>query len=531
MKATAVHAHGSRDLETWRQVVRNLLSKHISPADIEWHDPDTDAALFSETASVVHAAATPLGTPVVKVLRQRSTRGMPMASAAPTRVAPGFIALAQRVLFHHDPARWNILYTCAFRLMILRQTGLLRNSVDPDVRKLELWAKAIRRDAHKMKAFVRFRRTDSPATENDAVIIPDYYVAWYKPQYRIVRLVAPFFARRFGVLRWSILTPNESAHWNGQKLVFGPGATQREAVRGDPMEELWKTYYANIFNPARINPAAMQREMPKRFWALLPEAELIDELLRKAPKQLGSMIEASPRVERSALDYIPEDIRRQTRTEGVTPESSADARSVSLRVLAAAATSCQGCDLYRRATCTVFGAGPIDAPLMLIGEQPGDQEDREGFAFVGPAGEVLDDALLKAGISRGTIYITNAVKHFKWTPQERGKRRIHAKPGVAEARACRPWLEHEVWLVRPKLIIALGATAAHSLLGSGFRVAKDRGKINMSGDLLGLTRPVIATFHPSAILRATDGQIREELFSHLVEDLRRGWEIASQVNS
>lgn len=183
-----------------------------------------------------------------------------------------------------------------------------------------------------------------------------------------------------------------------------------------------------------------------------------------------------------------------------------------LASLSEAAAGCQACDLWRRGTQTVFGSGAPDADLMLVGEQPGDKEDLEGEPFVGPAGRVLDRALEAAGIDRGQIYTTNVVKHFKWTP--RGKRRLHQSPNAAEQAACRPWLEAELAVVRPAVLVALGATAAKSLLGSGFRVSRDRGRFVDSP----LAPHVLATVHPSSILR-TDGDQREAAMQGLIDDL------------
>ncbi|HWE82129.1 MAG TPA: UdgX family uracil-DNA binding protein [Gaiellaceae bacterium] len=179
--------------------------------------------------------------------------------------------------------------------------------------------------------------------------------------------------------------------------------------------------------------------------------------------------------------------------------------------LRASVQECRGCPLYANATQAVFGAGPAHAGLMLVGEQPGDQEDRQGLPFVGPAGTVLDRALAEVGIERDDAYLTNTVKHFKWRP--RGTRRIHDKPSLTEQRACRPWLDEEIALVAPRAIVLLGATAAQSLLGREFRVTRDRGRL-LESDLAEI---VMATIHPSAVLRADD---REEAFDGLVADLR-----------
>ena len=188
--------------------------------------------------------------------------------------------------------------------------------------------------------------------------------------------------------------------------------------------------------------------------------------------------------------------------------------------LAADAVDCRACDLWRNASQTVFGEGPPGAALMLVGEQPGDREDRAGRPFVGPAGGVLDEALAAAGIDREQVYVTNAVKHFKW--RAKGKRRIHDKPNRAEVAACRPWLDGELGAVRPRVLVLLGATAAQALLGSGFRVTRERGR-PIQGT--GLAEHVVATVHPSAIVRIRDREERAEAERALADDLRRAAEL------
>src|SRR5437868_5772055 len=180
-----------------------------------------------------------------------------------------------------------------------------------------------------------------------------------------------------------------------------------------------------------------------------------------------------------------------------------------------AATGCKACDLFRTGTQTVFGEGPPKADVMFVGEQPGDYEDREGHPFVGPAGRVLDDALQEVGIDRARVYVTNAVKHFKWVA--RGKRRIHSKPNAREIRACRAWLDAELADVQPRVVVALGATAAQALLGASFRVTQQRGK---PLEDTGLAPYVVATVHPASILRAPDPETREAEGRAFVHDLK-----------
>ena len=186
----------------------------------------------------------------------------------------------------------------------------------------------------------------------------------------------------------------------------------------------------------------------------------------------------------------------------------------SLRSVAAAAKDCRGCHLWSRATQTVFGEGPRSASILFVGEQPGDKEDLAGHPFVGPAGRVLDDALSEAGIDRRRVFVTNAVKHFKWRPS--GKRRLHEKPNSAEIAACRVWLELELRLVKPDIVVALGATAAQALLGRAFRVTKERGKVMSSP----VASRVVATVHPSSILRAPDDASRRAEMRAFVRDLK-----------
>lgn len=214
-----------------------------------------------------------------------------------------------------------------------------------------------------------------------------------------------------------------------------------------------------------------------------------------APRLAKAVSGAGPheREHQSAADYLPE------------------VRSV--ESLRAAEQSCRGCELYKHATHAVGGEGPARAQMVLVGETPGDEEDRRGRPFVGPAGVLLDQALESAGIERSEVFVTNAVKHFKW--EARGKRRLHSKPSAREITACRPWLEAELELIEPRVIVCLGATAAQTLLGPSFRVTKQRGEV-----LEGQSGPVIATYHPAAVLRAPDGDAREQMKQALIDDLR-----------
>ncbi len=464
--------------EAWRAAARRLLAGRVSPGDVLW----------SEAGRLAQG-----------MLLEEETL-LPATGDAPDpgfRVSRRFLDLARAAACHRDPERWPLLYRLLWR-QAHGEPDLLDNEVDDDVRRLASLEKAVRRDSHKMKAFVRFRQVrDGDGTET--------YVAWHRPDHDIVERVAPFFAERFAVMRWSILTPDRSAHWDLARLTFGPGLPRSAAPEADELEDLWRTYYASIFNPARLMVKAMKAELPVRHWATLPEARLIPELIRQAPSRVEGMIESSRRP--AARDFFP-------------PSRDLDA-------LAAACQGCRACDLCERAARAVFGEGPASARLMLVGEQPGDQEDQTGRPFVGPAGQVLDEALALAGVSREEVYLTNAVKHFKFEP--RGVRRIHRTPTLGEAAACRPWLEEEIANIRPEGIVCLGATAARALLGAEFRLIRRRGEFLEDTPWAPW---LLATWHPSALLRIPDEAARAEARRQFVTDLRQAAErLAAPVPS
>jgi uracil-DNA glycosylase len=445
------------DFDGWRDAARALILDGTPPDQVVWQVGDAPGELFAA-----------------------QTATSPPATGAAFSVPRLFIDTARSVILHADHSRFALLHTTLARL---RDTPkLLEDKADPLVRRLDTMAKSVRRDIHKMRAFVRFRETtDDGGTR---------YVAWFEPEHHIVRANAGFFVNRFASMRWSILTPDLSIHWDGRTLSEGPPATRGDAPEGDPIETVWKTYYASIFNPARVKVNAMLKEMPRKYWKNMPETALVGELIAGAQAREAAMIETA----------------RSTAT-GSNIAGAWDA-------LKAEAAGCTRCHLYKPATQTVFGEGPVDARVMLVGEQPGDQEDLAGKPFVGPAGQVLDRALAQAGIDRATVYVTNAVKHFKFEP--RGRRRIHAKPDAGEIDACRWWIEQETMLVRPQTTVALGATAARSLFGRTVTIGRERGRAQTLPD--GGTAWI--TVHPSFLLRLPDEAAKATEFERFVADLR-----------
>jgi DNA polymerase len=447
--------------DAWQEAARGLLREGVPPSDIVW-ESGTDTLL----PGLVPEPAAPERAPVAR------------AVMVPRR----FVARARWVAAHRDPSRWDVMYRVLWRT-VHENRRLLDDETDADVARFEGMLAQVRRDEHKMHAFVRFRRVEAPDDER--------YVAWYRPDHHVAPLAAAFFAERYGEMRWSILTPDVSVHWDGREVRFSPGVPRSEAPSDDQLEELWRAYYAATFNPARLNVRAMKAELPVRHWPTLPEARLIPSLVSGASAAVRSF---TPAGGGTAAGYLP-----------------ADRSIASLRE---AARACQGCPLFERATQTVFGEGPPGARIVLVGEQPGDEEDRGGRPFIGPAGAVLDRALAAAGIGRGDVYLTNAVKHFSWEP--RGKRRIHQTPRLSEIRACRPWLEAELAALQPEVLVALGSTAGRSLFGPQFRVTSERGQVRSTA----WSPRTVATLHPSAVLRAGTPAAAEQYFAWIVGDLR-----------
>jgi uracil-DNA glycosylase len=412
-------------------------------------------------------------------------------------VSAKFVELAQSAILHRDPERFAILYRLLWRLR--GHPHLLDVATDPDVALVTAMAKAVRRDEHKMHAFVRFREVGREQKS--------HYVAWFEPEHHIVELSTPFFARRFADMPWSILTPDACAHWDGHAVSITSGVSKADAPTEDRLEETWRRYYASIFNPARLKVKAMQTEMPKKYWRNLPEASLIKPLIAGAERATGAMI----------ANAATEPHKSQKRLEpSMTGRRAAnnDTETGNIASLREEATDCRACPLWKDATQTVFGEGPPQARIMLVGEQPGDKEDLAGKPFVGPAGQMLDRALQEAGIDRSKVYVTNAVKHFKFVP--RGKIRLHQKPATPEIRACRPWYERELAAIKPALVVAMGATAAQSVFGRITPINKNRGQ------LIALEHGIqaLVTVHPSYLLRLPDADAKAREYERFVDDLR-----------
>ena len=445
------------DFEGWRDAARGLAIRNIPADQIVWQVGEAAEDLFggqADPAEAVQEPAFPVPRP--------------------------FIALARSAICHSSPERFGLLYALLRRLR--DDPALIEDRTDPLLHRLEAMAKEVRRDIHKMRAFLRFREVGDGEAQR--------FVAWFEPDHHIVRLNAGFFLDRFASMRWSILTPELSLHWDGVTLREGRGAVRTDAPSRDPTEEIWRTYYGAIFNPARLKIGAMLKEMPRRYWKNMPETALVPGLIASAQARESAMV--------------------------VTSRENLGANvAASWEALREEAKGCTRCPLYKNATQTVFGEGPLDAKLMFVGEQPGDQEDLAGKPFVGPAGQVFDEALAEAGVDRARVYVTNAVKHFKY--EQRGKRRIHSKPNAGEIKACRWWYAQERELIRPAVTVALGATAARQMLGKAVTISGARGEAHALED----GGEGWVTIHPSFLLRIQDKADAEAEHRRFIEDLKR----------
>ena len=451
----------------WKAEVRALAAQGVPPEAVQWSLGEARHDLFARApASEPSVGGTPSGQP--------SAGGAPVTLRLTPAAAEGLEAAMQ----HRDPQRFGLGHAAVIALS--RRQLWWGDRSDPTMARLMAMEKTVRRAIHKMHAFVRFRELPPVQTGRRR------FAAWFEPEHPVAEAAAPFFARRFGDMDWAIATPTVT-------LIFD-GALRVEATRAPPArvadatEDLWRTYFAAIFNPARLNPRMMQSEMPAFYWKNLPEADLIPDLIRNAPAAVAAM-------HARALSEAPAAYQARA---AVARARLAPPATGSLAALAEAARACTRCALHGPATQTVWGEGPSDAALMIVGEAPGDLEDLSGRPFQGPAGALLEELLAELGARREALYLTNAVKHVSFRPM--GRKRLHQQPGADHLEHCRGWLDHERQLVRPRVILALGTVALRAVSGQTGTVATLRGQMTTLPDGCGL----IASFHPASVLRLKD---------------------------
>jgi DNA polymerase len=465
----------------WREAARELLVHDVPPELLTWGTPQAGGDLFSGAPPAAWQAHNPAD----------NTAEIPPPSQPrhpPPSIPRSLMDMLQSAACCRVPDRWAFLYRVIWRWQ--RGEHDVQSPADEDGARLHAMVKAVRREEHDMHAYIRFRERPLDAG-------PPRFVAWYEPQHDVLPQVAQHFVSRMGKVSWMIATPEASVLWDGQTLHnTGPLVKSSEELE-DAGEALWLTYYRSVFNPARLNQSVMQQHIPSHRWKNLPEGKIVTHMISEA--SLGA---------RKVGQYEAVGQRKGT-TIPIAPEDAQPERQQPSKL-----DECRRCELWEFATQAVGGEGPKKAKIMFVGEQPGDQEDLAGQPFVGPAGKLLDQVCEKAGIDRDTIYVTNAVKHFKWEP--RGKRRLHKTPAQKEIEACHYWLDKELAQVKPTVIVALGATALKSVM----RTANVTLKNSIGHPVFHEGHWIVTTYHPSYVLRVPGEEAKREAFQAMVDSLR-----------
>ncbi len=469
----------------WREAARELLRAGVPPEAVTWTRPGADD-LFS-------------GAPLAADTPENAAIPSTQTKAAP-HLPRSLMEMLQRAACFRDPDRWAFLYRVVWRWT--QGEHDVQSPADPDGGRLHAMVKAVRREEHDMHAYIRFRErpVDAGAPR---------FVAWFEPSHDVLPQVAEHFVARMGKVSWMIATPEASVLWDGQTLHNTGPLMSSAADLDDAGEALWLTYYRSIFNPARVNAQLMQSHIPARFWKNLPEGAIVPSLVSQA--ELGA---------RKIGQVQAVGSKRGATTIPISAEKAQPEREQPSKL-----DECRRCELWQYATQAVPGEGSRRAPLMIVGEQPGDHEDLAGKPFVGPAGKLLDQVFAQAEVDRKAIYLTNAVKHFKWEP--RGKRRLHKTPVQREIEACHYWLEKELAAVKPKVIVAMGATALKSVMRKGTVALKDfLGKpVRVDGCW------IVTIYHPSYVLRVPDEAAKHEAFSVMVKGLKLAQELLERPDA
>ena len=443
---------GETDWDGWRAAARALVLDGVPPEAIAWRVGEGPAA-------------------------------PPEGRAGGFALPRALVALAAQAIQARDPDRFALLYRLVWR--VHAGEPVMEDRGDPDLPRARRLAFAVRAAAHRMRAELRFAPVADGVPDGEAEAGGTRFLGWYAPAQFVLEANALLLARCFPALSVSILTPEASAHWDGGTggvPRFGPGVDPAAITDDAALGAFWSLYGAELVTAAGRTSA-------------LPEAEALDEPLRPPDRPLPFPV------------VLP-------RRAGVAPMALDQAPAAALAQAAAEAAACRRCDLWEAASQTVFGEGPAAARMMLVGEQPGDREDIVGRPFVGPAGLLLDRALTEAGIDRRTVWVSNAVKHFKFVP--RGRRRLHQSPDAAEAAACRFWLDVELVRLAPSVLVLLGATAARTVLGRPVTIGRERGRPVRLSD----SCTAVVTVHPSFLLRLPEEAAQAREYAAFVADLR-----------
>ena len=494
--------------DEWRAAARELLAHKVAPHVVQWIAHTDGGDLFAGLAAAP-AGAGAGGTGGSQANagtgsepgKEQGSEPAAMGDedsgterGALLRIPRQLLDMLQSAACCRVPNRWAFLYLVLWRWQHGERDVM--SAADIDGARLHGMVKAVKREEHDMHAYIRFRERRADAG-------PPRFVAWFEPAHDVLPQVARHFASRMGRVTWMIATPDASVMWDGATLhSTGPLMRGPEDI-DDAGEALWLTYYRSIFNPARLNAELMHGDIPARFWKHLPGGAAVPEMVSQAAAgaRLAGQARRVGRRDGSAIPIAPEKAQPERQTPSTLDQ-------------------CRRCALWEHATQAVGGVGPARARIMLVGEQPGDQEDLAGLPFVGPAGHLLDRAMGEAELERGRIYLTNAVKHFKWEP--RGKRRLHKTPAQREVEACAYWLDSEIAQVRPRVIVAMGSTALKAVTGNPHATLKDV----LGQPFQQHERWIVAIYHPSYVLRVPGEEAKAQAFAGMVAGLREARRLA-----
>jgi DNA polymerase len=510
----------------WRRAARELLRQGVEPESIDWMEIEETARAESHShaerqnerregrcgaegpAAAEHAKAAEPTANTPTTTRPTASASPAAALASTTPTAPAIprdlLARLKTAACFRAPDRWALLYRILWRWTHGERQVL--DLADPDGALLDERIQSVERETEDLLVFTLFRRRDP------SMGLPEF-VGWYEPHHDLLERAAMRFTSHMGDSTWMLATPQGAAFWNGMLLRIGRPATEEskhaahalpssvmagEAITSEPTEALWLAYYASAFNAA---PAPV----PLRYWRMPPAGPPLPARLARERSRLGAQ---------GAPVTVPE-----------MPPVEASALTPPLREPTGPLATCRRCALWRNAKQAIDGAGPKHAPIMAVGEQPGEHENQHGEPFTGPAGQLLDTVLARAGLDRATLYLTYAVKHLKWEMADQRlhpQQRVHRTPALREVEACQYWLEQELTRVAPRVIVTLGATALKALTGAHVNLSEYVGQT-----IAHRGRLIVPTWHPSYALGTAHAGLREDIVGNIVTAFSRAAALAT----
>ncbi|TKC78965.1 DUF4130 domain-containing protein [Trinickia terrae] len=500
----------------WRRFARTLLLEAAAPHEVEWIEAGGSAALLTANGMPAFAESSAEAETETEAPNTATATAAPAASVALT-IPRSLLTRLEAAACYRAPDRWAFLYRILWRWAQGQRSVI--SEQDADGARLAMRIREVDKELQQMQALLRFRRRAPP-------LGPPEFVGWFEPRHDVLERAAPHFAKRMGRSSWVIATPCGAAFWDGALLrvdrttepeeALTSLSSTGEAATGDAAEALWLAYYESTFNPDYPYEAALPSHLPVRYWK--PPANG-----RHSPafavRPLASSRQAAQAAPASSTVSVP------------APEPKPPAASPGSRAPPASLAACKLCGIWRSKWKPVAGAGPVPAAIMLVGEQPGEQDEIAGEPLRGAAGELLDEVLRRAELERSGLYLTNALKHGKWdvldsprqTAHGQSTIRVHKTPPPSEVEACGYWLDDELKRVQPRAIVALGTTALRALTRQPLSLSEYLGQtVSHDGWL------IVPTYHPAYALRTSDAKLREEIVATLVAALVRARQLAAK---